>query len=95
MIGYQEESDDAGERLGLIVVPDTEALDAEAKRRGQPLNDAEVEALMLTEVKTYVGGLAAYKRPRRIQVRAEEFQKTSTKKIKRYLYSMEVLELED
>ena len=32
--------------------------------------------------------LADYKHPRRIQIRWEEFNKTSTGKIKRYLYNM-------
>ena len=95
LLGYQEEGDEVGERLGLIVVPDTESIDAEQKRRGKSFSDNEIEELLLLEVKKFATNLAAYKRPRRVQVRAEEFQKTSTKKIKRYLYSMEILELDD
>ena len=94
LLGYQEEGDEVGERLGLIVVPDTESLDAEEKRTGKTLSDVEVETLVLAEVKKMAQQLASYKRPRRIQVRAEEFQKTSTKKVKRYLYSMGVHTLE-
>ena len=47
----------------------------------------------LAEVKAQAENLAAYKRPRRIQVRWEEFNKTSTGKIKRYLYQMAASEV--
>ena len=38
------------------------------------------------EVKKYSAEIAEYKRPRRIHIRWEEFGKTSTGKVKRYLY---------
>ena len=40
-------------------------------------------------VKQVYAALADYKHPRRIRIRWEEFNKTSTSKIKRYLYAMD------
>ena len=79
---------ETGERVGVIVVPDQEALDEYAKRRKHPLTDDEVRDVMRREVQQAGLEMADYKRPRRIQVRTEEFEKTSTGKIKRYLYAI-------
>jgi long-chain acyl-CoA synthetase len=86
-LGYKNPGE-TGEKVGLIVVPDQEAVDAEGQRRKRPLNDKEVEALMRDEVKKAARHLADYKRPRCIQVRTEAFEKTSTSKAKRYLYAI-------
>jgi long-chain acyl-CoA synthetase len=89
VLGYQESSDSVGERVGCIVVPDMDEL---AKAR-PGVKDEELEALIKQAVKTQVGALSEYKRPRRIRIRYEEFQKTSTQKVKRYLYKMGMEEL--
>ncbi len=47
---------------------------------------------MRDEVRKVCESIADYKRPRRILVRQEEFEKTSTSKVKRYLYDMDVAE---
>jgi hypothetical protein len=39
--------------------------------------------------------LADYKHPRRVQIRMEEFEKTSTNKIKRYLYALDAAALDE
>lgn len=84
---------ETGEKVGLIVVPDQDAL-AEKIRRGKKQMDyAEIEELMRKVAKEQASDLAPYKRPRRIQVRMEEFEKTSTRKIKRYLYEIEVMDV--
>ena len=44
--------------------------------------------LLKAAVKEQAKELSPYKRPRRIQIRLEEFEKTSTQKIKRYLYQI-------
>ncbi len=46
-----------------------------------------VEAILRTEVKERCKNLAPYKRITRLTVRNEEFEKTTTKKIKRFLYT--------
>lgn len=86
VLGYREENIAVGEQVGAIVVPDQEALDSHIAHR--KLSDAEVENFIRGQVKEQVAKIAEYKRPRRILVRWEEFEKTSTGKIKRYLYNL-------
>ena len=78
----------------MIVVPRTEALDALRGKKGAPLSDADLAALLRDEVRKQGAQLADYTRPRRIQIRAEEFEKTSTATIKRDLYRLEALAVE-
>lgn len=92
-VGYREQEDAVGERVGIIVVPDQERFDAEAAETGRPISDRDLAARLRSEVKDAVAGIASFKRPRRIMVRMEEFEKTSTGKVKRYLYDVKPTEL--
>jgi long-chain acyl-CoA synthetase len=87
-LGYREADEKVGEHAGVIVVPDQDALDALAQREKKTLSEGEIGNLIRTEVKKYSAEIAEYKRPRRIQIRWEDLDKTSTGKVKRYLYSM-------
>jgi long-chain acyl-CoA synthetase len=87
VLGYSANGE-TGERVGVIVVPDQEQIDQAADRGGEALSDAGLRERIKAEVRRTTGGLADYKRPRRIQIRGEEFEKTSTSKIKRYLYEL-------
>ncbi len=87
VLGYTVEGD-TGERVGAIVVPDEEAVTERRRRSKHPVSDEELTRLMVNEVKRVTADIAEYKRPRRIQVRNEEFEKTSTSKVKRYLYAI-------
>lgn len=71
------------ERIGCAVVPDLEYIAAEF---GELPRD-EIEKMLIAEVQTICSRLADYKRPTEIIVRETEFEKTSTKKIKRFLFS--------
>lgn len=93
VLGYREPGDGPGERVGMIVVPNQEALDAQTARRKSKLSDADVVDLLRNEVKRVCGELADFKRPRKILIRVEEFEKTSTGKVKRYLYDLEGADL--
>lgn len=93
VLGYREANDPVGEKVGVIVVPDQETFDQD-QHRADPISDAELIRTIKSEVKRTSEKLAPYKRPRRVQVRMEEFEKTSTSKIKRYLYEMEASALE-
>jgi long-chain acyl-CoA synthetase len=45
-----------------------------------------VKKVLAAEIKKQVANLAEWKRPKRFKIRLEEFPKTTTKKIKRYLF---------
>ena len=94
VLGYRPPGETVGESVGAIIVPDEEGiagLEVTAKRK---FTEAEIEARIRAEVKKQVSALADYKHPRRVQIRWEEFNKTSTGKIKRYLYAMSESEID-
>lgn len=88
-MGYREPDEDAGERVGLVVVPNLEVFDAREEQEGRRLSDQQIEALVREDVREKLAALSDYKRPRKIEVRFEEFEKTTTQKIKRYLYAID------
>lgn len=89
VLGYRDPGDKVGERVGIIVVPDQEAV--LAARPG--LSDQELEVFIQREVRTQCSHLSEYKRPRCIQIHYEEFEKTSTQKVKRYPYAINTSQL--
>ncbi len=84
VFGYREPGERVGERVGAIVVPNL----AEFERRngGRRPPDAEIERQVHAEIRRVLRGIAEYKHPRHIVIRMEELEKTSTAKIKRFLY---------
>jgi len=83
-------------RLALVtlVVPDYDAILEHASQENLDLSESALRTLIRDEVKRTSLQLSEYKRPRRIRVRSEEFLKTSTGKIKRYMYSLDEVEVE-
>ncbi|MDR0993782.1 MAG: AMP-binding protein [Verrucomicrobiota bacterium] len=88
VLGYRDSEEAVGEHVGVIVVPDEEGIAALEAAERRKFTEKELDAHLRNEVKRQVAHLADYKHPRRIQVRWEEFNKTATGKIKRYLYAM-------
>jgi long-chain acyl-CoA synthetase len=86
VLGYRET--EGGEKVGAIVVPDPDALDAVRGTRGALLDDAERDRLLRKDIRRVTAALEDYKRPRRIQIRTEALETTATGKVKRYLYAM-------
>lgn len=82
VLGFRAADETTGERVGVIVVPNQEEID---KRN---MSDDEITQLLQNEVRKQCAHLADYKHPRKIQIQYEEFEKTSTAKIKRYLYAI-------
>ncbi len=76
-LGYREHGERVGEHIGLIVVPCDELLAA-----------PDAEQRIRADLKRCLHAIADYKHPRHIVIRAEEFEKTSTGKIKRFRYTM-------
>ncbi len=70
------------EYVRAVVVPDFEYLEQE----DMPADDASVTTLINQEVRARCRSLADYKRVREVELRREEFSKTSTRKIKRFLF---------
>ena len=82
----------AQRQLGLDPLP---VLDIRQQCTGFPdASMEEREAVVKDAVKEQVSALSDYKRPRRLHIRNEEFQKTSTQKPKRYLYNMDMEDLD-
>ena len=94
VLGYRDPGENVGEHVGVIVVPEDDAIAAKEAEEKRKLSEKEIRALLLSEVKRLAEGLAPYKRPRRVQCRWEEFNKTATGKIKRYLYAMDSAEVQ-
>ncbi len=87
VVGYHGQSD-TGERVGAIVVPDIDRIEEDNKNTGQRMTDDQIIELSKNEVRRVMKEISEYKRPRRIQVRFEQLEKTTTQKIKRYLYNL-------
>ncbi|MEA2069415.1 MAG: AMP-binding protein, partial [Verrucomicrobiota bacterium] len=87
-IGYRDPNEDTGERVGLLVVPNLAKFDVLEDRGGNRLSDRQVEELVRTDIRKQLAELSDYKRPRKIQIRFDEFEKTTTQKIKRHLYAI-------
>jgi long-chain acyl-CoA synthetase len=88
-LGYREPNEHVGERVGLIAVPNQEVLDALEDRGGGRMTDGQIEELVRGDIRRQLAELSDYKRPRKIQIRFDEFEKTTTQKIKRYLYAID------
>ena len=78
------------EEVHAILVPDLEKVDQYFQQQGVPLSDERVEELLKREVRRQCLRLSHYKRVRRFTIRWEEFDKTTTRKIKRYLYTEKI-----
>ena len=75
----------AGEELAAMIVPDKGYIESEIERG----RSVDVEAEIRQVVNAYNDTAPAYRRIRQWKICDEEFQKTSTRKIRRYLYSRE------
>ncbi len=81
---YNDQDPDSGrERIACAVVPDQEYI---REDRGE-LDGGEIKSLLIAEIRRLCETIAAYKRPKLIIVREQEFEKTTTRKIKRFLFA--------
>ena len=84
---WAEQADNPGQEtvIEAIVVPDMEHF--KKTGAGDAVRGPEVEELIRKEVKERCRELAPFKRIARLTVKYEELEKTTTKKVKRYLYT--------
>lgn len=85
VMGRPVSSSNAGEEVVAHIVPDYEFIDL---KHGVHTNitPEQIERWIRKEVDTINNSLPQYKRIREATIREEEFPKTSTRKIKRYLF---------
>ncbi|MBN1383457.1 MAG: AMP-binding protein [Elusimicrobia bacterium] len=85
--GMHVSEKDRGEKIYAIIVPDYEAIDLYGQKTGRSFDsEQEIQTLINHEVKRIDSILPVYKRISGFKIHSEELIKTSTKKIKRYLY---------
>lgn len=82
-----------GEEIEAIIVPDMEYFSARAAEKEIELNEMNIEKTIKLEVSKECQALADYKRVKYVVLRSSDFEKTSTRKIKRYLYNHKELKV--
>jgi len=83
VIGYTV-GDVPGERVGVIVAPDLDAI--KAAHNGAEPAWPEIEQLLRKRIHARCEDLADYKRPRKIVVQQEPLERTSVQKVRRCVY---------
>ncbi|MDX2478797.1 MAG: AMP-binding protein [Desulfuromusa sp.] len=79
------------EEVYAVIYPNEEALFELTKELNNgPMSAAEIETLIRKEILTYGKDLADYKRVKKFTLREDEFPKTTTRKIKRYIVEPEI-----
>ncbi|NLL84734.1 MAG: long-chain fatty acid--CoA ligase [Lentisphaerae bacterium] len=84
VLGYHAKNETSGERIGVIVTPELDAIKAAANGTEPPW--ADIEQTLRQAVLTQSATLAEFKRPRKIIVQRESLQRTSTQKVRRVIY---------
>lgn len=80
------------EEIHALIYPDREALDDLARKQGkEALSATEVESLLRAEVLASCAGLATFKRVKKFTICGDEFPKTTTRKIKRFVVESDIL----
>lgn len=82
------------EEVGALIYPDYENIDLYFEEREQNLTEKSVNDLIKAEIKQKLRELPSYKQVRSFRIHNQEFEKTSTRKIKRFLYNPEMLAVE-
>lgn len=92
--GLPVSAQDKGEKVSVIIVPAYESIDEHGRRVGIHFNsEIKVENLISHEVKKVNSKLASYKKITGFKIHREELIKTSTRKIKRYLYLEKLIKI--
>ncbi|ORJ63581.1 AMP-dependent synthetase/ligase [Geothermobacter hydrogeniphilus] len=88
---YGHKVSQTAEEVYAVIFPDQEQLDNYQRQQKKPrMSPAEVEALIRGEVLKAGKQLADYKRVKKFTLREDEFPKTTTRKIKRYVVEPQI-----
>lgn len=82
------------EEVHAIVYPNWESLDAYTKEKVIDQTETWINSFFKEEIEKYCKELADYKRVKSFSIREEEFPKTTTKKIKRFLFQEKTIQTE-
>jgi long-chain acyl-CoA synthetase len=82
---YGEPDEKHDEVIAAQIVPDAEAFIELAERRGIQITDALMKEVISEEVSNVNKELPGHKQIRMFHIRDNEFEKTTTQKVKRYL----------
>lgn len=82
-----------GEDVAALIYPDYEQVDLHFEAKGKKATPDDVYKLIKQEISGSQQEIADYKRVRRFRIMDEEFQKTSTRKIKRFLYDGDMFDV--
>lgn len=87
VVGYRV-GDDPGERVGVIIAPDSDLL---AEQLAEEVEDsAAVERHVKDALARQCAKLAAYKHPRKIVISSEPLERTSLRKVRRCVYQRQL-----
>lgn len=86
---YAAKDKNGDETIGAIVVPNAEEFIEYSQRNKVELTNELIEQIIKDEIKKLNRDLPIYKQIRVFQIQQEEFEKTTTQKIKRYLVKQE------
>lgn len=87
---YGHKVNETVEEVHAMIYPDHDALDAHFLKKNQSASERDVEEVIRQEVLDYGQNLANYKRVRRFTLREDEFPKTTTRKIKRFVVEADI-----
>ena len=82
---YGETDPKQDEIIAAQIVVDAEAFIELSDAKGVPITDALINDVIAQEVRTANSSLASHKQIKKFYIREQEFEKTTTQKIKRYL----------
>jgi long-chain acyl-CoA synthetase len=86
---YGEEDEKHDEIIAAQIVTDTDAFIEYSQQNDIEINDELIRGIIDGEIKEVNKQLPLYKQIRKFYIRTEEFEKTTTQKIKRYLVKKE------
>jgi long-chain acyl-CoA synthetase len=78
---------DGGEYPHAIVYPDPDIMAAREKESGRSFDDEQVRQIVRAEIQKCTSGAAVYKIPHTFDVSKVELPKTSTRKVKRFMFA--------